>query len=109
MRQLTEKPNPLTDAPFDSAYLKIACARLFKSKYWMTAKKRLGLSNREIQVGVLLTKGLSTVEIAEKLGCGTGTVRSHIKTIKQRMAVSSRVQVVVKLILATGILTEDIE
>jgi len=110
MRQFTEQPNPLTDFhPFDSTYLQIAYGRLFRSKYWATAKKRTGLSNREIQVGILLAKGLATEEIADSLGIGSGTVRNHIKNIKQRIAVSTRVQVVVKLILATGILTEDVE
>jgi DNA-binding NarL/FixJ family response regulator len=109
MRQSTDQANPLTEFHlFDSAYLKIAYGRLFQSKYWVTAQKRLGLSNREIQVGILMVKGLETEDIADSLKIGEGTVRTHIKAIKLKLAVSTKVQTVVKLILATGILTEDI-
>jgi len=109
MRQSAEHTNPLTEFHlFDSAYLRIAYGRLFQSKYWVTVQKRFGLSNREIQVGILMVKGLENEEIADSLGIGAGTVRTHIKAIKLKLVVSTRSQTVVKLILATGILTEDI-
>ena len=52
------------------------------------------LSDREIQVLRLLSAGLSSTEIAEKLIISANTVRSHMKNIYGKLNVHSRYQAV---------------
>ena len=50
------------------------------------------LSNRELQVFELIGQGLSTVQIAEKLGVSPKTVESHRKVIKTKLNVQTSAQ-----------------
>jgi two-component system NarL family response regulator len=44
-----------------------------------------------------LKKGKSNAEIAESLGIGTGTVRTHLRSIFRQAGVGSRTMLLVKL------------
>jgi DNA-binding NarL/FixJ family response regulator len=48
------------------------------------------LTSREWEVGELLREGLSTAEIAERLGVSPVTVRRHVSMLLQKLAVESR-------------------
>jgi DNA-binding NarL/FixJ family response regulator len=52
------------------------------------------LSARELQVLSLLASGYLYKEIAERLGIGLETVRSHVKNICHKMHVRSRIEAV---------------
>ena len=52
------------------------------------------LSDREAQVLKLLAQGYLNKEIANQLGIGQATVSTHIKNLYRKLAVHSRVQVV---------------
>lgn len=54
------------------------------------------LTNREVEVMLELSKGLSNKEIAEKLCISLATVKTHIINIYSKLHVSSRVAVVEK-------------
>lgn len=54
------------------------------------------LSPREMEVLNLVVEGLSNKEIAEKLSIGVETVKTHIKHIMDKLAVSDRTQMAVK-------------
>jgi len=54
------------------------------------AKKDFKLSNRELEVVVLLAQGLSNKEIADKLFISEHTVKDHMKNIMRKMGVDSR-------------------
>ncbi|QTN33866.1 response regulator transcription factor [Akkermansiaceae bacterium] len=54
----------------------------------------VSLSSREEETLVLLTKGYSNKEIADQLGLGVETVRSHLKSIYTKMHVRSRAEAV---------------
>jgi DNA-binding NarL/FixJ family response regulator len=56
------------------------------------------LTPREWQVAGLLLQGCNDRQIAEHLGVGYTTVRSHGRSLRRKFAVSSRAQVVAKLI-----------
>ena len=55
---------------------------------------RATLSEREAQVLKLLAQGYLNKEIANQLGIGQATVSTHVKNLYRKLAVHSRVQVV---------------
>lgn len=50
------------------------------------------LSDREMQVLLLLAQGLSNILIAEKLGIGEKTVKSHVSNILSKLYLTDRTQ-----------------
>jgi len=54
------------------------------------AKRDFKLSNRELEVVVLLAQGLSNKEISDKLFVSEHTVKDHMKNIMRKMGVDSR-------------------
>jgi len=59
-------------------------------------KPAVNLSAREEEVLILLTKGYSNKEIADKLSLGVETVGSHLKHIYQKLHVRSRTEAVAR-------------
>jgi len=58
------------------------------------ASEKVALSTREMEILVLLTEGLSNKEIASRLDIGTGTVRTHISHIFEKLHVRCRSEAV---------------
>ena len=54
------------------------------------------LSDRELQVLQLIVEGLSNQEIGDRLSIKKDTVKTHIKHIMDKLAVSDRTQAAVK-------------
>lgn len=54
----------------------------------------VGLTPREEETLVLLTKGYANKAIAQQLGVGTETVRTHLKRIYEKMHVRSRAEAI---------------
>jgi DNA-binding NarL/FixJ family response regulator len=54
----------------------------------------LALSDREIEILRIVAKGLSLAEIARLLGISVNTVKTHVKRIYHKLAVSSRTEAV---------------
>ncbi len=54
-----------------------------------------GLSNREAEVGELVSKGLSNKEVANQLFVTEKTVKFHLTNIYKKMNVKSRAQLIV--------------
>lgn len=54
------------------------------------------LSNREMKIVKLISKGLSNQEIADELFISNGTVRNYISTILDKTGLSHRTQIAVK-------------
>jgi DNA-binding CsgD family transcriptional regulator len=57
-----------------------------------TARRRYNISNREAEVIVLISRGLSNKEIADELGVSFTTVRTHVYNVFQKTGASSRVE-----------------
>ena len=53
------------------------------------------LTDREIEILTLMTRGLSNNDMAEKLFLSEGTVRNHVSAILSKLEVSDRTQAVV--------------
>ncbi|HPU56197.1 MAG TPA: response regulator transcription factor [Verrucomicrobiota bacterium] len=60
----------------------------------------VSLTAREEETLVLLSKGYSNKEIAERLGLSVETVRSHLKHIYEKMHVRSRAEAVARYMSA---------
>ena len=60
------------------------------------AASEAGLSQREIEVLTLVVEGLSNQEIAERLILSTETIKTHMRHIMEKLAVSDRTQAAVK-------------
>jgi DNA-binding NarL/FixJ family response regulator len=61
-----------------------------------TQEKLIGLSAREEEILVLLTKGFPNKLIADQLGLSIDTVCSHLKRVYQKMHVNSRTEAVIR-------------
>jgi DNA-binding NarL/FixJ family response regulator len=65
-------------------------------------EEALGLSGREEEILVLLTKGYSNKLIADQLGLSVDTVCSHLKRVYQKMHVNSRTEAVIRYLASHG-------
>lgn len=77
------------------------CSRMKKFAKNATTKKnakRLTLSERQLQILRLISDGLQNKEIAQILHCGTETVKTHVRTLLQRLESKSRTEAVTKAI-----------
>jgi len=61
-----------------------------------------GFTQRETQVALLLTEGLSLAEIGRKLGIHVGTVRNHLKRIFEKSDVRRQAELVAVVTRLTG-------
>ena len=86
------------DLWLDSSIAQKVLNALPKSKSASSQKKALyaDLSDRESQVLQLIVDGLANQEIAEKLAISKETVKTHIKHLMDKLAVSDRTQAAVK-------------
>lgn len=73
--------------------------RSFRQKT-KTADDTVRLSTREEEVLVLLSRGYSNKEIADKLGLSTETVSTYLKQIYKKMHVRSRTEAVARYLTA---------
>jgi DNA-binding NarL/FixJ family response regulator len=67
-----------------------------------TQEKAVGLSAREEEILVLLTKGLSNKLIADQIGLSYDTVSSHLKRVYQKLHVNSRTEAVLRYLARDG-------
>ena len=68
----------------------------FRRKAKSQDNKVVGLSAREEEILVLLTKGYSNKLIADQLGLSIDTVCSHLKHVYQKLHVNSRTEAVIR-------------
>jgi DNA-binding CsgD family transcriptional regulator len=59
--------------------------------------RALGLSGREVEMAVLIARGLANKEIAAELGISPATVRTHIYNLYQKARARSRVELLNRL------------
>lgn len=95
------KPDDLREALMDvlsgGAPMTSEIARRVVESFRKRARNRadvVSLTAREEEVLVLLSKGYSNKEIADKLSVSVDTVRSHLKHIYEKMHVRSRAEAV---------------
>jgi DNA-binding CsgD family transcriptional regulator len=57
-----------------------------------------GLTQREREVALLVADGLRSREVADRLGIASQTVKSHLKTIFDKLGVRNRVELARRLV-----------
>ncbi len=91
-------PNDLVDALLEiAAGAQFVSAAFGKDKTLPWPGQEYGLTLRESEVCALLGDGLSNREIAKALWISENTVKTHLKAIFQKTAVSSRAQAIVQI------------
>jgi DNA-binding CsgD family transcriptional regulator len=68
-----------------------------KRRRYLALRDQLRLTRREIEVAELMCKGASNSEIAESLGIGVGTVKSHVTHVLGKTEVKTRAALAAKL------------
>jgi len=63
---------------------------------WGRRRRPAGLTDRELEVLGLLRQGLTNREIAERLVIATGTVRTHLENIFEKLGVHTRTAAVAR-------------
>jgi DNA-binding NarL/FixJ family response regulator len=77
--------------------LRIASARMNRSIDVLIGDERSKvLSNREREIALLVTRGLSNKELARELGISPGTIKSHVHSILQKLGASNRYSLMVR-------------
>lgn len=71
---------------------------LLDEKQWLYLKERYNMTNRELQVGILVCRGFNNGEIAKALKISNGTVKTHLRNLYRRVRVRSKVLLLLKLV-----------
>lgn len=91
-------PDELVDALLEiAAGAQFVSAEFSEDKTLPWPGQEFGLTLRESEVCALLGDGLSNREIARALWISENTVKTHLKAIFQKTAVSSRAQAIVQI------------
>src|SRR5262249_51026361 len=63
---------------------------------WERRRRPPGLTDRELEVIWLIREGLTNQEIADRLVISTGTVRTHLENIFEKLGVHTRTAAVAR-------------
>jgi DNA-binding CsgD family transcriptional regulator len=88
---LVRGPDSTDFSPRDRAVLTVLAPHLGRIREaWEHRRKPPGLTPREAEIFRLVRSGLSNKEIAARLVVSTGTVRTHLENIFEKLGVHSR-------------------
>lgn len=60
-------------------------------------RKLYGLTSREVEIADLIAGGLTNQDIAENLGIGVGTVKTHVLRMFQKLEVTNRTMLTIRI------------
>ena len=72
-------------------------ARMVSSDREIRLKRAFGLSEREVEIAIMIYEGFTNKQIASALKLTDGTARNHISSIYEKMGVSSRSEAVARM------------
>ena len=81
--------------------------RLQDVKLWRRLQVEQGLSDRQIQVAILVVSGLTIRQIADRLNVSAGTTKTHYDRLKARLGVTDRSRTILALLHRSGLLLGD--
>ena len=71
---------------------------IFDDKQWLFIKSRYHMTDRELQVSMLVCRGFNFGEIADTLKIKQGTVKTHLRNIYRRLRVISKILLFLKFV-----------
>lgn len=89
--------------------MRLSYERFADPRLWKGFADELGITVRELQVALLLVKGLSLQEVAQSLQISKGTVRTYNVRLHAKLRVVNRGEMVVTLLLGSGLLLKGAE
>ncbi len=72
-------------------------ARMVSSDREIRLKRAFGLSEREVEIAIMIYEGFTNKQIASALKLTDGTARNYISSIYEKMGVSSRAEAVARM------------
>jgi DNA-binding NarL/FixJ family response regulator len=84
-------------APMSPSIARLVVSHFHRLNHPQPANEVENLTQRELEVLQQLAKGLLYKEVAESLGIGIGTVRTHVEAIYRKLHVQTRTEAVLKL------------
>ena len=85
-------------APMSPGIARLVVSHFHRLNHPRPANEVETLTQRELEVLQHLAKGLLYKEVAESLGIGIGTVRTHVEAIYRKLHVQTRTEAVLKLL-----------
>ena len=70
--------------------------KLFDKEQWSYIKKRFGISERELEISMLVCRGFSNREIAKKLQIKETTVKIHTRNVYRKVDVKNKITLLLK-------------
>lgn len=80
---------------------------LLSERGWLDFGAARALSERELMVLRLLCRGLSNAALANALGIQLPTLRTHLRSIYQKLSCASRIQAVLCVVHARAFIGPD--
>lgn len=80
---------------------------LLSERGWLDFGTARALSERELMVLRLLCRGLSNDALAKALGIQLPTLRTHLRSIYQKLSCASRIQAVLSVVHARTLIASD--
>ena len=90
-------PLPI-DRNKESSLFKRPSGILLNEKQWLFLKKRYHMTNRELQVAILVCRGFDNDEIAEALKIKQSTVKTHLRNVYRRARVKNKILLLLRFV-----------
>ena len=71
---------------------------ILDEKQWIYIKKKYQMTNREIQVAILVCRDFDNEEVAKALEIKHNTVKTHLRNIYRRTGVRSKLSLLLKFV-----------
>lgn len=94
MPQIPINPEITKDDPL----FKRPAGMILDEKQWLFIKDRYHMTDRELQVAILVCRGFNNDEIADALKVKQGTVKTHLRNIYRRVRVRSKILLFLKFV-----------
>ncbi|MBN1806097.1 MAG: response regulator transcription factor [Sedimentisphaerales bacterium] len=70
--------------------------KLIDKEQWSYIKKRFRMSERELEISMLICRGFSNMEIAKKLQIKETTVKIHTRNVYRKVNVKNKITLLLK-------------